>query len=98
MRSFSGLLVLISCAQPVEFGPQPAPPTGRLRPGLERCSSVSECSAGSCFVSVVDDVRYCTGANDRSPCDVITCDAPAQCWCLASNPLQCGCAITTHEP
>lgn len=92
------VVLLISCTQPVDFGPLPEPPTGRLRPGLERCSASNECSAGSCFVALADGVRYCTAASDRSPCDVFTCDAPARCWCFLSNPLQCGCSTSTSEP
>jgi hypothetical protein len=91
VRVFFGLLVLISCV-PVDEG-EPDTPTGRLRPGLERCSSVFECSIGACFISAFDDGRYCTGANDRSACDVITCDAPARCVCVVSNPPQCGCSF-----
>lgn len=99
MRLVAALLfALTACGQTSEFAPAPTPPTGRLLPGLEQCGAMP-CSpdAGSCFTSLFDEQRYCTGANDRTACDVITCDAPARCWCFLSNPPQCGCAIVTTD-
>lgn len=94
VRLLPALVLLISCL-PVDEG-EPDRPTGRLRPGLERCSSVFECSIGACFISAFDEGRYCTGANVRSACDVITCDSPAVCLCERTGPLlRCGCNLTT---
>ncbi|MBL8923169.1 MAG: hypothetical protein JNJ54_30240 [Myxococcaceae bacterium] len=99
MRLRTAILLwsLSSCGQASSFAREPAPPTGRVQPGLERCSNQT-CApdAGSCFTWRTGE-QYCTGANDRSACDVIACDAPARCLCLLSLPPQCGCGAASGD-
>ena len=68
-------------------------PTGRLLSGVVRCDAEQRCDAGTCFISLFDRAPTCTGAG-KSPCEVMQCDAPAQCKCLKTTPPQCGCAVT----
>ena len=68
-------------------------PTGRMLSGLARCDAEQGCDAGTCFISLFDRSPTCTGAG-KAPCDVMQCDAPAQCKCLKTTPPQCGCAVS----